>query len=192
MPPAARPLAGKDGLHPRLSVANPRILQYPGRRFHGYSEELPDMVQNRSLFVLLMLAAMTLPPSRQAISAVSLAQAPDATAPAGIDPFATEPPAAAPPAASPAPTEASPAPLPPAFVLPESLPPDTILTIDGSVSMAAINRTLIRRFEQRFPGVTVVVKEQGSTAALQALLAGDGPDLAAIGRPLSAEELAQG
>ncbi|MDA0866795.1 MAG: extracellular solute-binding protein, partial [Cyanobacteria bacterium] len=167
------------------------------RRFHGYCEELPDMVQNRSLFVLLMLAAMTLPPTlaRQAISAVSVAQAPDAPdtatptpeTPEGIDPFEGTPPVdAAPPA------ETRPAPLPPTFSLPESLPAGTTLSIDGSVSMAAINRTLIRRFEARFPGVTVTVQEQGTAAALQGLVAGDGPDLAAVGRPLSPEELAQG
>ncbi|MGD1908336.1 MAG: substrate-binding domain-containing protein [Leptolyngbyaceae cyanobacterium] len=152
------------------------------------------MVQNRYLFILLMLAAMTLPPTlaRQAISAVTVAQAPDAAAPPaepaeGIDPFnaSTEP----------APTEpasAVTAPLPPTFTLPESLPADTTLTIDGSVSMAAINRTLIRRFEERFPGVTVVVQEQGTAAALQGLVAEGGPDLAAIGRPLDEAEHAQG
>jgi ABC-type phosphate transport system substrate-binding protein/tetratricopeptide (TPR) repeat protein len=75
--------------------------------------------------------------------------------------------------------------------LPETLPEGSTLRLDGSTAMAAINRALMQRFEATFPNATVMVQEQGTDAALQGLLAGE-LELAAIGRPLDEEELAQG
>jgi ABC-type phosphate transport system substrate-binding protein/tetratricopeptide (TPR) repeat protein len=143
------------------------------------TEESLDMamvVRNRSLLMLLVLAAIALPPG------LSRSQAQTEEAPASAPAETTAPAADAPPADGAA---------PPAFTLPDSLPDGTTLTIDGSVAMTAINRSLVRQFEAAFPTATVTAQEQGVDAALQALLAGN-LDLAAIGRPLDQEELAQG
>jgi phosphate transport system substrate-binding protein len=134
------------------------------------------VVRNRSLLMLLVLAAIALPPG------LSRSQAQTEEAPASAPAETTAPAADAPPADGAA---------PPAFTLPDSLPDGTTLTIDGSVAMTAINRSLVRQFEAAFPTATVTAQEQGVDAALQALLAGN-LDLAAIGRPLDQEELAQG
>ena len=132
------------------------------------------VVRNRSLLMLLVLAAIALPPG------LSRSQAQTEEAPASA-PAATPVPAAdAPPPALPLPD-----------TLPDTLPEGSTLTIDGSVAMAAINRSLVRQFEAAFPTAMVTAQEQGVDAALQALLAGN-LDLVAIGRPLDQEELAQG
>ncbi|WP_008310087.1 substrate-binding domain-containing protein [Leptolyngbya sp. PCC 6406] len=132
------------------------------------------VLRNRSLLVMMVLAAMALP--------------------LGLVPAEAQDPEAVPPEAVPAesaPAENTLAPLTPTFLLPESLPADTRLRLDGSVAMATINRTLIRGFEAAFPNVTVVAAEQGGDGALAALLT-ETVDLVALGRPLSDEELAQG
>jgi ABC-type phosphate transport system substrate-binding protein len=57
--------------------------------------------------------------------------------------------------------------------------------------MAVINATLKQRFEQQYAGTTVELASNGTDAALKSLLAGE-VDLAAVGRPLSEAEKAQG
>lgn len=65
------------------------------------------------------------------------------------------------------------------------------LRINGSSSMATINQTLERQFETKFPDINVDSAYDGTDAALKALLAEE-IDLAAIGRPLTEAEQAQG
>ncbi|MEO0456171.1 MAG: DUF4912 domain-containing protein [Cyanobacteria bacterium P01_A01_bin.114] len=77
------------------------------------------------------------------------------------------------------------------FTLPDSVPDGTTLNIDGDNSMAAINAVLTEQFAQKFNGAKVTANTSGTAPALQAVLAGD-LDLAAIGRPLTDEEKAQG
>jgi len=78
----------------------------------------------------------------------------------------------------------------PTFVAPQTVAPGTIVTIDGTPSMAGINQVMGRQFEQQFPDTQVVATTNGDAAALEALRAG-AVDLAALGRSLTDEELAQ-
>ena len=68
---------------------------------------------------------------------------------------------------------------------------DDVVLIDGSDEMTTINQTLKSRFEANFPDVEVTLQANGTDAALDALL-NDEIDIAAIGRPLTAEEKAKG
>jgi ABC-type phosphate transport system substrate-binding protein len=159
-------------------------------------------VRNRSLFILLLMAACISPPAMAHTPlAIWLAQIqidnPDAIddpdAP-GADPVA--PPMPADPATPtepsvPAPIGESPPGLAPTFMLPDQLPEGTNLTIEGSSSMEVITRTLLQRFQQTFPNTNATLIERPSDEALANLLAGT-TDLAAIGRPLTDEERAQG
>lgn len=77
------------------------------------------------------------------------------------------------------------------FALPNSVPQGTAIRIDGSTSMANLSQSLKQRFEQQYPGTQVNVETSGTSAGLQALLDGKA-DLAAIGRPLTAQEKAEG
>jgi len=77
------------------------------------------------------------------------------------------------------------------FALPNSVPQGTAIRIDGSTSMATLSKSLKQRFEQQYPGTQVSVETSGTSAGLQALLNGKA-DLAAIGRPLTAQETAEG
>ncbi|GAP94524.1 DUF4912 domain-containing protein [Leptolyngbya sp. NIES-2104] len=77
------------------------------------------------------------------------------------------------------------------FKLPDSVPQGTNVRIDGSVSMAAVNSILEKRFEQQFPQTQVTAASNGVPAGIQAVLSGQA-DLAAIGRPLNDQEKAQG
>ncbi|WP_421654562.1 DUF4912 domain-containing protein [Leptothermofonsia sp. ETS-13] len=77
------------------------------------------------------------------------------------------------------------------FPLPTSLPGGAIVEVDGSSSMAIINELLKKRFTEKFPGTTVNFAENGSDEAVKALLDGRA-NLAAIGRPLTAQEKAKG
>ncbi|GEM_PF-329 len=79
----------------------------------------------------------------------------------------------------------------PTFPLPTSVPDQTTVRIDGDGSMALINQRLKDRYQQEFPGTQVELDAQGTDAALQALLK-DEIDLAAIGRPLTEAEKANG
>ncbi|MBE9011792.1 DUF4912 domain-containing protein [Pseudanabaenaceae cyanobacterium LEGE 13415] len=78
-----------------------------------------------------------------------------------------------------------------AFKLPTSVAEGTNVRIDGSVSMAAVNSILEKRFEQQFPKTEVTAASNGVPAGIQAVLSGQA-DLAAIGRPLNDQEKAQG
>jgi ABC-type phosphate transport system substrate-binding protein len=77
------------------------------------------------------------------------------------------------------------------FPVPSAVPQGTSIRIDGSSSMATLNEALRQRFEKQFPGTNVSVNYTGTDAALKALAQGT-IDLAAIGRPLTAAEKAQG
>ncbi len=77
------------------------------------------------------------------------------------------------------------------FSLPSSVPQGTTIQINGSTSMASINQSLKQRFEQQYPGTKVNIANGGTSDGIQALLDGKA-DLAAIGRPLTAQEKAQG
>ena len=77
------------------------------------------------------------------------------------------------------------------FSLPSSVPQGTTIQINGSPSMASVNQSLKQRFEQQYPGTKVNVANGGTSDGIQALLDGKA-DLAAIGRPLTAQEKSQG
>ncbi|MDF5713835.1 MAG: substrate-binding domain-containing protein [Rhizonema sp. NSF051] len=79
----------------------------------------------------------------------------------------------------------------PSFPLPQSLPQGTTVKVDGSSSMRVINSALSQRFEQKYPGTKIELATGGSDQALTALQRGD-INVAAIGRPLTAQEKAQG
>lgn len=78
-----------------------------------------------------------------------------------------------------------------AFKLPASVPQGTNVRVDGSSSMAAVNNVLKQRFEQQFPGTQVNVAANGTSAGIQAVSTGQ-VEVAAIGRPLTDAETAQG
>jgi phosphate transport system substrate-binding protein len=77
------------------------------------------------------------------------------------------------------------------FPLPASVPEGTTVKIDGSSSMAAINQALGDRFKAQFPAAQVSLGNSDSESALKAVADGT-LDLAAVGRPLTAAEQAQG
>ncbi len=78
-----------------------------------------------------------------------------------------------------------------AFPMPQSVPSGTQVQIDGTNSMEKINQALVESFKARFPGTEVKIAYDGTNAALKALPNGK-IDLAAIGRPLTEAEKAQG
>ncbi|AFY30738.1 DUF4912 domain-containing protein [Calothrix sp. PCC 7507] len=79
----------------------------------------------------------------------------------------------------------------PAFPLPQSVENGTIVRIDGSDSLAAINQGLKQSFEKQFSGTKVEVSASGTDAALRAMLDGK-VDLVALSRGLTPEEKAEG
>jgi phosphate transport system substrate-binding protein len=79
----------------------------------------------------------------------------------------------------------------PAFPLPTAVPSGTTVRINGSSSLESVNEALKQRFESQFSGTEVEAAYDGSDEALQQLLNGS-IDLAAIGRPLTEQEQAQG
>jgi phosphate transport system substrate-binding protein len=83
-----------------------------------------------------------------------------------------------------------------AEAMPQTAPPSAPLSprtlhIDGDGSLNHLNQALKTQFEQRFSQNQVQLDDSGSTAALESLVAGR-VDIAAIGRPLTAAEQAQG
>ncbi|MGV0024042.1 substrate-binding domain-containing protein [Phormidesmis priestleyi] len=76
-------------------------------------------------------------------------------------------------------------------LLATSVPQGTNVRIAGSSSMESVNQTLKQRFEKLFPKTQVSLESGGTAAGLQAVLEGKA-DLAAIGRPLTAGEIAKG
>ncbi|MDY6803416.1 MAG: phosphate ABC transporter substrate-binding protein [Cyanobacteriota bacterium] len=91
----------------------------------------------------------------------------------------------------------TPAPSPPpvpvtsAFPAPTNVAGGTIIRIDGSTSMVAINQSLKNSFETQFPNTSVATSARGSSQGIQGLLAGN-VDVAASSRPLTNQEQAQG
>ncbi|PSN11906.1 hypothetical protein C7293_22400 [filamentous cyanobacterium CCT1] len=75
----------------------------------------------------------------------------------------------------------------PTFTLQETVPAGTMLSINGSPSMAGINQNLEEGFEQRYPDTDVRHEASGDEQALQELQSGS-IDLAALGRSLSEAE----
>jgi phosphate transport system substrate-binding protein len=81
--------------------------------------------------------------------------------------------------------------IPAAFAPPTSVASGTVVRIDGSTSMVQINQALKNAFEQQFPGTKVVTGAGGSDKGIGDLLAGK-VEIAAISRPLTPQEQAQG
>jgi phosphate transport system substrate-binding protein len=79
----------------------------------------------------------------------------------------------------------------PTFSEPTAVASDTTVKIDGSTSMVSLNQVLKNSFEQRFPGTAIATDADGSDNGIQDLIAGR-IDLAAISRPLTAQEQSQG
>jgi phosphate transport system substrate-binding protein len=77
------------------------------------------------------------------------------------------------------------------FPVPQTVPSGTEVQLNGSTSMTKLNEALTERFKSQFPGTDVRVAYEGTDAALKALL-NDEIDIAAIGRPLTDAETAQG
>jgi phosphate transport system substrate-binding protein len=77
------------------------------------------------------------------------------------------------------------------FPLPASVENGTIVKLEGSASWTAINQSLKENFEKEFSKAKVDVGVNNTPAALKAVLDGK-IDIAAIARPLTAEEKAQG
>lgn len=82
------------------------------------------------------------------------------------------------------------APTPPSFALPDTVAEGTTVRIDGTPSMAVVNQTLAEGFRQRFGGTEVTLAEGGDREALRSLRS-DSIDLAALGRSLTDDEIAQ-
>ena len=77
------------------------------------------------------------------------------------------------------------------FALPASVAAGTAVKIDGSTSMVTINLNLKNGFQTKFSGTTVDTKANGSANGIKDLVAGTA-DIAAISRPLTAQEQGQG
>ena len=90
-----------------------------------------------------------------------------------------------------APAGAAPSVAAPSFALPASVPAGTAVRIDGATSMVTINQNLKNGFQGKFSGTTVDTKANGSEKGIQDLAAGT-VDIAAISRPLTAQEQSQG
>ncbi|WP_204105924.1 MULTISPECIES: phosphate ABC transporter substrate-binding protein [Spirulina sp. CCY15215] len=77
------------------------------------------------------------------------------------------------------------------FPLLPSVPAGTVVNIDGSTSMVQINTALKAKFEARYPDTAIVWQSQGTEKGIAAVLAGSA-EIAAISRPLTPQEEAQG
>jgi phosphate transport system substrate-binding protein len=91
---------------------------------------------------------------------------------------------------SPAPSLPSP-PSTKAFDAPTSVPGGTSLKIDGSTSMAKINKNFKEAFERKFPGTQVLIDARGTDKGILDLVFGK-IDIAASSAPPSPEEEKQG
>ena len=79
----------------------------------------------------------------------------------------------------------------PVFSLPDSVASGTTIKIGSSSTLAGVNEVVEQRFENQFSGTQVDINYTSSDKALADLAAGT-IDIAAIGRPLSEDEKAQG
>lgn len=101
------------------------------------------------------------------------------------------------PTSSPLPPPPPPAPIPggtpisTSFPFPSTVPAGTTVRIDGSTSMVTINQTLKNGFQSQYPGTTIATQAGGTEKGLQDLRAG-AVEVAAVSRPLTAQEQAQG
>lgn len=95
-------------------------------------------------------------------------------------PFTPEPAQAQPPASPDA-----------SFPIPATLPSGATVNVDGSSSMEVLNQSLKQRFVEKFPNHLVNLAATGSDASVKALVDGK-VNVAALGRPLTAPEKAQG
>lgn len=77
------------------------------------------------------------------------------------------------------------------FSEPGIVPMGIFVRINGSEQMEKINNVLKKSFQQEFPGTSVNIDTDGNETGMRLLLSGQ-IDLAAISRPLSEEERAQG
>ena len=78
-----------------------------------------------------------------------------------------------------------------ALPLQQSVPAGTTITIDGSTSMVSINEALKTAFLKAYPGTVVNTSATGSDNGIEALLGGS-VSVAALSRPLTAEEQQRG
>ncbi|MDJ1173099.1 substrate-binding domain-containing protein [Roseofilum capinflatum] len=107
-------------------------------------------------------------------------------------PSGDNPPVVSEPNAAPTPTEqTAPNSSTPEFTQPTSVAAGTVIRMDGSTSMVTLNRTLKQGFEGQFPNTTVETQANGSDKGIQGVLMGQ-LDLAAVSRPLSAQETQEG
>ena len=79
----------------------------------------------------------------------------------------------------------------PVFSLPESVANGTTIKVSSSSTLAGVNEVLEQRFENQYSGTKVELDYTSSDEALAALEQGEA-DIAAIGRPLTDDEKAQG
>jgi phosphate transport system substrate-binding protein len=79
----------------------------------------------------------------------------------------------------------------PSFPMPAEVPSGTTVKLDGSSSMKVMNDLFKQRFEQKFAGSQINLNSSNSDDAVKALVDGT-IDVAALGRPLTAEETAKG
>lgn len=79
----------------------------------------------------------------------------------------------------------------PVFSLPESVANGTTIKVSSSSTLAGVNEVLEQRFENQYSGTKVELDYTSSDEALAALEQGE-VDIAAIGRPLTDDEKAQG
>ncbi|OCQ90111.1 hypothetical protein BCD64_19480 [Nostoc sp. MBR 210] len=79
----------------------------------------------------------------------------------------------------------------PSFSLPKTVENGSTVRVDGSSTLALVNQNMKASFEKQFAGTRVEVANNGTEAAIKAVLEGQS-DIAAIGRGLTPEEKAQG
>lgn len=77
------------------------------------------------------------------------------------------------------------------FAPPKNVSAGTTVKIEGSTSMVQINQAFKNSFESQFPGTNVNTQAGGTEKGIQELLAKNA-DIAAISRPLTSQEKAQG
>lgn len=65
------------------------------------------------------------------------------------------------------------------------------IKIDGATSMVGINQALKNNFDQKFAGILIQTDAKGTDKGILGILTGE-IDVAAISRPLTAQEQAQG
>lgn len=90
-----------------------------------------------------------------------------------------------------APVAGGTAPAASSFTLPTAVPAGTAIKIDGSTSMVTINLNLKNGFQAKFAGTNVTTSAGGSNKGIADVTAGS-VDLAALSRPLTAQEQNQG